>query len=105
MEAANFCSVLGPMGISVAHIIVNRVRPPLRDVGERPTGLGNDPTLDERVATWDAVLENLAHRQAQAIDALEATGAPGLIRLDELRGTIHSLEGLSALSEGLRRGN
>ena len=105
MEAARFSSALGPMGISVAHVIVNRCRPPLRDARERLPESGDGETLAARVAAWDAVLEDLAHRQSQAIDALEATGAPGLIRLDELRGTIHSLEGLSELSEALRRGN
>jgi anion-transporting ArsA/GET3 family ATPase len=98
-DASRFWKALGPMGISVSNLIVNRCRPPLRSRAEPAPDQDND--LAGRITRWDAALEQLAHEQSRAIAALVAEGAPGLVRLPELRGTVHSLDGLHAMSERL----
>jgi len=102
-DAARFWKALGPMGIAVANIVVNRWLPPLRQKSAKPP----DPEpaagdgLGARISHWHAALERLARQQTRAIESLEASGAPGLVRLPELPGTVHSLEGLSQMSKRL----
>lgn len=97
--AQRFWQALGPMGINVAHLLVNRWRPPLGQTADPPTN--PDDALARRVAAWHAALEDLAQQQNRAIDALAAECAPGLIRLPDLPGTIHTLDGLSEMSKRL----
>jgi anion-transporting ArsA/GET3 family ATPase len=98
-DASRFWRSLGPMDISVANVVINRWRPPLRTTAA--PALESDASLAARIAGWDAALETLAQQQDRAIKALAAEGAPGLLRLPELRGTIHSLKGLIEMSERL----
>ncbi|MEE4329900.1 MAG: ArsA-related P-loop ATPase [Wenzhouxiangella sp.] len=100
-DAERFWKALGPMGIAVAHFVVNRRLPALHEPGDRPRQAAIRGELARRVAHWDTALEDLARRQNQAIAALTDAGAPGLIRLPELPGTIHSLNGLSEMSDRL----
>ena len=108
-EASRFSAALGPMGIAVANVVVNRWLPPLRDETFEATnhlaGNAADDDLAARVAYWHAALERLARCQTESIEALAAEGAPGLVCLAEMPGTIHSLEGLTELSERLRDGS
>jgi anion-transporting ArsA/GET3 family ATPase len=103
-EARRFWQALGPMGINVAHIVVNRWLPPLRDEAPAPSDARADGDLAGRIEHWHAALERQARQQTEAIETLRASGAPGLIRLAELPGTIHSLDGLNEMSERLCRG-
>ena len=103
-QARAFSAALGPMGIQVADIVINRRLTALRETaGERPEAPAGDD-LAARIAYWDSALEHLAHGQNEAIEALEAAlspAGPGLLSLPELSGAIHTLEGLDELSQRL----
>jgi anion-transporting ArsA/GET3 family ATPase len=104
-EASGFSQALDGMGIQVGNVVVNRWLPALQDrAPEVPEALSSNE-LSQRVEYWQAALEHLARLQTEAIDALEAQGAPGLVRLPEMPGAIHSLEGLAELCDRLWRGH
>lgn len=100
-EASGFSTALDRMDIKVGNIVVNRWLPALQaGAPDVPDALDSDE-LAERVAYWQAALERLARVQTEAIDALQAEGTPGLVRLPEMAGAIHSLEGLGELCDRL----
>lgn len=104
-EACGFSAALDEMGIKVGNVVVNRWLPPLQDKAPVvPDALASEQ-LAARVEYWQAALERLARVQTRAIDALEAQGVPGLVRLPEMPGAIHSLEGLAALCDRLCAGH
>lgn len=104
-EASDFSAALDRMDIQVGNIVVNRWLPALQQQApDVPEAVDSDE-LAARVAYWHAALERLARLQTEAIDALQAESAPGLVRLPEMPGAIHSLEGLAELCDRLCSGH
>jgi len=100
-EASGFAGALKGMGIRVSNIVVNRWLPALEETApELPPG-DDLSELAERVGYWHAALERLAHRQTEAIKALEAQNGTELVRVPEMPGTVHSLSVLRNLSDRL----
>ncbi len=103
-DAGSFLETLKSMGIRVSGIVVNRWRQPIsRKPPQLPDAIASEK-LSERVTYWANALEHLAHRQTQAVEDLSAQSEDAaVIRVPEMSESIHSLEGLSALSEQLLR--
>ncbi|MFP4208062.1 MAG: ArsA family ATPase [Wenzhouxiangella sp.] len=100
-ETGAFSAALERMRIQVGNIVVNRWRPPLTDqIPPMPEALAGQ-ALAERVAYWQTALERLAQVQDSAIKRLEADAGCPLVRLPEMAGAIHSLQGLAALADRL----
>jgi len=102
--AAGFSSTLAEMGMRVGDIVVNRWRVPIeQDVPEVPEAIASD-ALADRVSYWGAALEQLTQVQTRAIDTLAAdSGHLSIIRVPEMPGSIHSLQGLVSLSNHLSK--
>jgi len=101
-EASEFAGALDAMGIGVSNVVVNRWLPALEETApELPDSIENSK-LAERVRYWHAALERLAHRQTEAIKALEAQDGAGVVRVPEMSGAVDSLSGLGELSDRLR---
>jgi anion-transporting ArsA/GET3 family ATPase len=101
-EAADFSATLSKMSIQVGDIVVNRWQAPIEhEAPDIPEAVASD-ALEERVAYWAAALEHLASVQSSAIDDLaEDAGQSSVIRVPEMAGSIHSLQGLLRLSDHL----
>ena len=100
-EASDFAGALDGMGIRVSNIVVNRWLPALEETAPELPRAFDRSALAERVRYWHAALERLAHRQTEAIKALEARDGAEVVRVPEMPGAVHSLSGLRDLSDRL----
>lgn len=101
-EASEFAGALDGMGIRVSNVVVNRWLPALQETAPELPQSGEGDDLAGRVRYWHAALERLAHRQTEAIEALEARDGAGVVRVPEMPAAVHSISGLCGLSDRLR---
>jgi anion-transporting ArsA/GET3 family ATPase len=93
-EAIYFGMKLRDAGMPFGGLVVNRVREPVR--GEVPASLPAALAAKVRAAAADR--DDLAHRDARAIERLESElGVATTARVPQLSGDVHDVDGLVAL--------